>query len=174
MTGPGDGLRFDVLALWSGFRPAAEARVAVIEAALRALDSGTLDEATRAGAEREAHCLTGSLGTYGLPHGSELARAIEAALVGPTEASERLHAWTDALRRAIADGPGPLASAAGRRAPAGGPPHLAPGAMAGSAGGPAVEAHHAPPGIELAVAEVLEQHHQEQHGQVPEAWVDAE
>jgi putative two-component system response regulator len=55
-------------------------RVRNLEEAVRAIDAGTLDEHLRAGAERDAHKLAGSLGTFGLPRGSELASELEQRL----------------------------------------------------------------------------------------------
>ena len=52
-------------------------RVATVEGAVDAIASGRLDHALRARAERDAHKLAGSLGTFGLQRGTELARELE-------------------------------------------------------------------------------------------------
>ncbi len=52
-------------------------RVATVEGAVDALSAGRLDHAMRASAERDAHKLAGSLGTFGLQRGTELARELE-------------------------------------------------------------------------------------------------
>jgi putative two-component system response regulator len=57
-------------------------RVATLETAVEAISAGTLDHALRARAERDAHKLAGSLGTFGLRRGGELARELETRL-GP-------------------------------------------------------------------------------------------
>lgn len=52
-------------------------RVATLEQAVSALLADGLEEALGARAQRDAHTLTGSLGTFGLPLGSDLARTLE-------------------------------------------------------------------------------------------------
>jgi diguanylate cyclase (GGDEF)-like protein len=63
--------------LWKRFKEPSKKRVAEIERAVAALQSGRLTEELRNSAISEAHKLAGSLGTYGFPLGSELARNIE-------------------------------------------------------------------------------------------------
>jgi len=58
-------------------------RVGTLEEMIAAMVEGQLDERLRAGAERDAHKLAGSLGMFGLPRGSELARELEQALAVP-------------------------------------------------------------------------------------------
>ena len=55
-------------------------RALTVEAAVAAMALGKLGETLRAAAERDAHKLAGALGTFGLPHGSELARELEESL----------------------------------------------------------------------------------------------
>ena len=52
-------------------------RVGTLEEAVAGILDGGIDEALRAAAERDAHKLVGSLGTFGLAKGSELARELE-------------------------------------------------------------------------------------------------
>lgn len=52
-------------------------RVALLEHAAQALLAGELDEPLRQQAIQVAHKLAGSLGTFGFPHGSTVAREIE-------------------------------------------------------------------------------------------------
>lgn len=66
-----------VSALWDRFRDANLNRVTALEAAARQLQAGRLDREARRAAEREAHKLAGSVGTFGFARGSELAREIE-------------------------------------------------------------------------------------------------
>jgi diguanylate cyclase (GGDEF)-like protein len=77
----------------------------VLEQAAQALSAGTLDDALRQRAEREAHKLTGSLGTFGFARGSQLAWELEQALrtgvpLEQTEAS-RLSELVGTLRREL-------------------------------------------------------------------------
>lgn len=65
------------------FREPILARMAVLEAAIAALEAGKLDENLRLNAERQAHKLVGSLGMFGLPAGSDLARQLEQAFKEP-------------------------------------------------------------------------------------------
>jgi HPt (histidine-containing phosphotransfer) domain-containing protein len=101
------GLAAAIAALWNDAQPRALARVAVLEAAVAALGDGALGEAAAAEATGEAHKLAGALGTFGMPAGSERARAIELRLaggVGPPDAQE-LAAGVAALRAIVEAGP---------------------------------------------------------------------
>ena len=85
-------------AIWERSRPLIRERLEAVERATAALATGTIDDATRDDGLRAAHQLAGSLGTFGLGEGSELAREIEHALEGggpdprPAELSTRLRA----------------------------------------------------------------------------------
>jgi diguanylate cyclase (GGDEF)-like protein len=85
--------------LWTQFREPILARMAVLEQAIAALETGKLQEDLRFDAERQAHKLVGSLGMFGLPAGSELARQLELALMEPitTLESTTLRATLTAL-----------------------------------------------------------------------------
>lgn len=73
----------DALArLWKKFLPDIEARVTALETAARSITSGTLSEEQREEAHAAAHKLSGTLGTFGLHRGTELARECEDFLVG--------------------------------------------------------------------------------------------
>jgi HPt (histidine-containing phosphotransfer) domain-containing protein len=74
------GLDAAIAALWRDAQPRALERVAVLEAAVTALADDTLAPETADAARREAHRLAGSLGTFGIPAGTEHARVIERAL----------------------------------------------------------------------------------------------
>jgi chemotaxis protein histidine kinase CheA len=65
--------------MWTQFRPQMEQRVGVLETAAVALAAGRLSEEQRAAAARAAHTLAGTLGTFGLDEGTELAREAEPA-----------------------------------------------------------------------------------------------
>ena len=117
---------------WERFRGAVVARVDVVEAAAVAVLEGTLDAETRRAAEREAHKLAGSVGTFGFAHGSRLARELELLLGGSTPLGQaealKLTDLAVALRRELAKPPA-LSAAAGA-APA------APAVVAGGAEAP--------------------------------------
>ncbi|MFI5627052.1 diguanylate cyclase [Nocardioides sp. NPDC051685] len=89
---------------------AARARVslaeslATIEAAVRVLEAGALDEETERQAERAAHRIAGTAGTVGLPDATEPARAIEQAFAGHARADDarRMARHVAELRRALA------------------------------------------------------------------------
>jgi diguanylate cyclase (GGDEF)-like protein len=84
-------------------------RIETLDETVAALLDGKLDESLRAEAERDAHKLAGSLGMFGLPRGSELARELEQALAVPDgpELSEapRLAELVLALRSQLDDAP---------------------------------------------------------------------
>lgn len=69
-------------ALWTRFRASNIERLGVLEEAATALLDGGLDDDLRRRAEREAHRLAGSVGTFGFVDGSRLAREIERLLGG--------------------------------------------------------------------------------------------
>ena len=69
-------------------------RVTMLEGAVKAISAGKLDHKLRASAERDAHKLAGSLGTFGLQRGTELARELETTLAPgrpPIDAINGLH-----------------------------------------------------------------------------------
>jgi HPt (histidine-containing phosphotransfer) domain-containing protein len=68
--------------LWARFLPQIEERVAIFEAANRALAAGTLSDEERTAAAAAAHKLAGVLGTFGLAEGTDLAREAELAYSG--------------------------------------------------------------------------------------------
>jgi len=67
-------------AVWERFRDATLRKVGVIEEATVALLEDHLSPGQRQQAEREAHKLAGSCGTFGFPRSSQLARDIETKL----------------------------------------------------------------------------------------------
>jgi HPt (histidine-containing phosphotransfer) domain-containing protein len=64
-------------ALWEKFLPEIEQRVAQLETAAAALDTGDLRPEQQEEAHSAAHKLAGTLGTFGLTRGTELARELE-------------------------------------------------------------------------------------------------
>lgn len=63
--------------MWTRFLPDIRDRAAVLDAAAKAAVDGTLSQAIRAEALSAAHKLAGTLGTFGLPRGTDLARELE-------------------------------------------------------------------------------------------------
>ena len=84
-------------AIWERSRPVVAERLATVEAAA-APDAG--DDARREGL-RAAHQLAGSLGTFGIHEGSEVARAIELEL-GDDADPAKLAVFSGRLRELLA------------------------------------------------------------------------
>ena len=74
--------------MWDRFRERFGDQVAVLEDAATAILSQELTPAQRDLALREAHKLVGSLGTFGMPRGSEIAREVEAWLQSHSEGDQ--------------------------------------------------------------------------------------
>ncbi|MCT7948692.1 response regulator [Ancylothrix sp. C2] len=66
-----------VALLWEQFKEPIKQRVSIVENAIAALKEGVLTLELQLDAEREAHKLAGSLGTYGFAEGSRIARKLE-------------------------------------------------------------------------------------------------
>jgi HPt (histidine-containing phosphotransfer) domain-containing protein len=65
--------------LWIRFLPDIHQRVAILDTAAQAYATGEITPEQREAAHAAAHKLAGSLGTFGLAQGSELAREFEHA-----------------------------------------------------------------------------------------------
>ena len=89
--------------LWTKFVPEITQRVAVLESAVQAMHGGTLSDVLREDAHQAAHKLAGTLGTFGLHRGTELARNTELVLEGdaPLAGNAELTAWIAELRALI-------------------------------------------------------------------------
>ncbi|MGY1814790.1 Hpt domain-containing protein [Blastococcus sp. SYSU D00820] len=89
-----------VARLWARFRPLVTERLSVIQDHLDGDPAVSREAAVRA-----AHNLAGSLGSYGRPEGSVLARRIEEALggTGAPEDPAGLQALAARLRAAVED-----------------------------------------------------------------------
>ncbi|MGH8508593.1 MAG: response regulator [Gammaproteobacteria bacterium] len=74
--------------LWLRSKTSTLERIALVEHSLTLLIEGCLDNSARREAERAAHKLAGSLGTFGLGHGSDLAREIEQRMADPKPFAE--------------------------------------------------------------------------------------
>ena len=113
-----EALDASIAALWAQARERALGRVDAIEEAVVALLSGPVDADLAERARREAHKLAGSLGTFGMPLGTEHARALELrfeAGARPADAPALADHVTE-LRRIVDAGP---AETAARETPVG-------------------------------------------------------
>jgi len=72
-----------IRAAWPEFRPKLLARLSQIEAGLTALEQATLTPELQTQTRKAAHMLAGSLGTFGLTVGTELARRLEQWIDSP-------------------------------------------------------------------------------------------
>jgi PAS domain S-box-containing protein len=85
--------------VWQRFQPRVNEQVTVLEQAATALGTQTLTPELQQQAEREAHTLAGSLGTFGYESASQLARTVEQHF----QSSDRLSpAQIEQLQHAIA------------------------------------------------------------------------
>jgi len=94
-----------VAEIWQRFQGRVDEQVKVIEQAIATLNQNNLNPELLSLAAREAHTLAGSLGTFGLPLGSKLARNIELLLSSGKSLSKseigNLASWVKLLRREI-------------------------------------------------------------------------
>lgn len=104
-TGAQAAIREALEQLWVKFLPQIEERLAVLEAASRALSEGSLSDAQRNEAASASHKLAGVLGTFGLEEGTDLARQAEVLYSeGPSagpEVASRLASITAALSELV-------------------------------------------------------------------------
>lgn len=70
-----------IRAIWERNLPLIEERIKRLEATAAAVEAGSLDEAMRLEANEIAHKLAGSLGMFGYPEGTVIARQLERMLV---------------------------------------------------------------------------------------------
>jgi HPt (histidine-containing phosphotransfer) domain-containing protein len=75
-----DDVHAAIARLWQRSRPIVLERVAALQETATALAAGRLDAKDVRAARTDAHKLVGSLGTFGVERGSELARCIEQEL----------------------------------------------------------------------------------------------
>jgi diguanylate cyclase (GGDEF)-like protein len=99
-AGAGGKLAAGVAALWERFREQIFLRVDALEQAGHAMLEGTLDEDGRRAAEREAHKLAGSVGTFGFTEGSATAREVELLLSGSSALDpDSIRRFNDLIRQ---------------------------------------------------------------------------
>lgn len=100
-------MKASVALLWEQFKEPIKKRVSIIEEAVDALKQGLLAEELQLSAEREAHKLAGSLGTYGFAEGSQIARKLEHFFGSsniPSEEEPMLRNLVNALRAEVEGG----------------------------------------------------------------------
>jgi CheY-like chemotaxis protein len=104
---PGGGLDASIAALWERARERALGRVDAVEEAVVALLSGPVEAGLAERARREAHKLAGSLGTFGMPAGTEHARALELRVEAGARPADApgLADHVTVLRRIVEAGP---------------------------------------------------------------------
>jgi HPt (histidine-containing phosphotransfer) domain-containing protein len=68
--------------MWTRFLPDIRERAATLDVAAKAAARGALTQAARADAHAAAHKLAGTLGTFGLTRGTDLARELELLYAG--------------------------------------------------------------------------------------------
>ena len=111
-----DEIRKAMSAIWERSRDTIMGRVVVLEAAVLALLAGNLTAESRRQAEREAHKLAGTVGTFGFDEASKLAREAEELLSGtgtiaPSD-TVRLSNLAVQMRRQLERSPEEVAQAA--------------------------------------------------------------
>lgn len=106
------GLSAAVAGVWAKYRDQVMGRVDVLEAAAIGLLEGRLDREGRRAAEREAHKLAGSVGTFGFAEASRLSREAETMLAGPNDLPQgdalRLADLAVIIRRELSGRPAPM------------------------------------------------------------------
>jgi HPt (histidine-containing phosphotransfer) domain-containing protein len=98
-----DRLQPDFEDLWPNSRGRIDEALAGLKRGVEALEAGSLTEDVRAEAERRAHKLVGTLGTYGLLRSAALARQLEDAFrAAPGDARDApVRDWLDALQAGV-------------------------------------------------------------------------
>lgn len=102
--------RSAIASVWQRYKGRISDQVAVIAASAAQLRQDTFDLELQAKAEKEAHTLAGSLGTFGFKAGSKIAREIEGILQSQDKDIARLDELVGALRQEIARSPNAVAT----------------------------------------------------------------
>jgi diguanylate cyclase (GGDEF)-like protein len=141
--GGAGGLSAAVAGVWAKYRDQVLGRVDVLEAAAIGLLEGRLDREGRREAEREAHKLAGSVGTFGFAEASRLSREAETMLAGPHDLPQadalRLADLAVTIRRELSGPPSPMGMPAAPPSASAAPSSSTPPADPGSAAPPATE-----------------------------------
>lgn len=94
--------------MWGSFKESLGSKMVLFEQVIAQLSIGTLDSELRQQAKAEAHYLIGSLGTFGLPEGSEVARQIERLLQAESlsqNQARQIEEWVSQLKQAVENKP---------------------------------------------------------------------
>ena len=94
---PNAALAAAIERLWVQFLPQMHERVDTLATAAGSVAAGTLSQEQRQGAQAAAHTLAGSLGTFGLTRGTELAHELELAYARPDCPDAGLAEWLAGL-----------------------------------------------------------------------------
>lgn len=73
-------MRATIAVMWESFKDGFAERITLFDRAIAQFSTGTLDKTLHQEAKSEAHRLIGSLGSFGLPAGSQIARQLEQLL----------------------------------------------------------------------------------------------
>jgi diguanylate cyclase (GGDEF)-like protein len=114
--GGAGGLSAAVAGVWARYRDQVLGRVDVLESAAMGLLESRLDREGRRAAEREAHKLAGSVGTFGFAEASRLSREAETLLGGVNDPGQadalRLADLAVAIRHELSGAPSPMGGSA--------------------------------------------------------------
>jgi diguanylate cyclase (GGDEF)-like protein len=104
--------RLAAIEAWKHFKAPTLARLAVLDRAVNALQSGALPDSLKAEAEQAAHKLAGSLNMFGFERGTQLARKIEHWLQHSETRTRHVafRAMVVSLHRELQQSPRPAAS----------------------------------------------------------------
>jgi HPt (histidine-containing phosphotransfer) domain-containing protein len=99
--------RAAIAALWAQTQPRILERIGTIDLAVAQLTADAVTDDALAAATSESHKLAGSLGTFGVPEGSRVAKELELLLGRPAVAADAADATRLAaeLRTAVQAGP---------------------------------------------------------------------
>jgi len=111
-SSPADEARAATIALWKQFKTPMLERMASLDQAVIAIQTGTLSDDLRQAAITNAHKLAGSLGMFGFPEGSHLGHAIESWFRTAPESAgleelDRLQSLVAALHQELQQPPHP-------------------------------------------------------------------
>jgi HPt (histidine-containing phosphotransfer) domain-containing protein len=96
-----DDVHDAIARLWQRSRPVVLERIGSLERTAMALAAGSVEPGALEAARTEAHKLAGSLGTFGVAHGSELARGVEQELEAGGPDPPRLRNLVSQLRAVV-------------------------------------------------------------------------
>ena len=98
---PHDKIKTMLAVMWQRNQPQILARLALLDSAAAAAQARTLTPALRDEAMGTAHKLAGTLGTFGYPGATEIARRFEQELEAPTSDPAQLSLLAHQLRTSL-------------------------------------------------------------------------